>query len=606
MSGGVNWWDEGQGGMSNHRTKHAPSAAWQALQAQLLYPEQEAYEEIRPVITFGQEIKERAAEIGISPKTLSHKVDLFIQHGIPGLVPGGLRRADDRRQLPTELREYLLQLKAEYPAFTSREIVDILDVKFDRTVSHHTVEQTITRGTLPKIVGRRYPRYAKMRDAEERREAMLRLHLEGWSTKAIIGYLGAPRRTVQAFLTRWVADGVQSLQGKQAGRPPGIRKVTLPVMATIKEQQETSAVGEFRMSAYLKQHHGIDLSPRTCGRVMAANRDLYGLVKETPAPLPKKPMPFAANVPHQYWSVDICYIEHHHLPDQAGPFYIITVLDNYSRKIVASAPSRTQDLWAFLMVLCTAISIYGAPAALVSDGGAVFRAHAATQIYETLHIEKLQIERRKPWQDYCETHFRVMKLMERYRLEEATSWQEVCAVHARFVVDYNHQEHFAHLDREDGKHTPSDVMGWVQGHLVTTPTLQELFNLVYATRTLDRSGYIRYQTWRIYGEEGLAGRRANVWVMKETHTLTIAYQQEPLAEYQVEYAPNHLTQHNQHPWANLTELRQFPTQFPAPPRLWDQQQMNQVEWRKVYRVPHTTPRRKALPPPVIQLPLLFA
>ena len=404
--------------MSHHppqqgkRLQRVPSRDWQALQARLLYPEQEAYEEIRPVVTFGQEIKERAAEIGISPKTLSHKVDLFIQLGIPGLVPGAQRRSDDRRQLPTALREYILQLKAEYPPFTAREIVDILDVKFDRTVSHHTVEQTIARETLPKVVGRRYPRYAKMRDAEERHEAMLRLHLEGWSTKAIIGYLGAPRRTVQAVLTRWVDDGIQSLQGKKAGRPAGVRKATLPVIATIKEMQDTSEIGEFRMSAYLKQRHGIELSPRTCGRIMATNRELYGMAKPTRPPRAKKPMPFAATVPLQYWSVDICYIEHHQLPDQAGPFYIITILDNYSRKIVASAPSRTQDLWAFLLIFSTAIFLYGAPSALVSDGGAVFRAHAATQIYETLHIEKLQIERRKPWQDYCETHFRVMKLRE--------------------------------------------------------------------------------------------------------------------------------------------------------------------------------------------------
>lgn len=168
------------------------------------------------------------------------------------------------------------------------------------------------------------------------------------------------------------------------------------------------------------------------------------------------------------------------------------------------------------------------------------------------------------------------------------------------MVDFNHQEHFAHLDREDGKRTPTDVMGWVQGRVVETPTLQELFNLVYATRAVDQSGYIRYLNWRIYGEEGLAGRRANVWVMKETRTVTIAYQQEPVAEYRVVLAPN------QREREQVSELRQFPTPYHAPPRLWDQHSMNQLEWRKVYRVPRRAMHRKAFPPPVVQLPLLFA
>ncbi len=62
-------------------------------------------------------------------------------------------------------------------------------------------------------------------------------------------------------------------------------------------------------------------------------------------------MPFAATRPHRYWSVDTCYIEKHQVPDVIGPLYIITVLDNYSRAIISSAPSKKQDLWAYLLVL---------------------------------------------------------------------------------------------------------------------------------------------------------------------------------------------------------------------------------------------------------------
>jgi hypothetical protein len=42
------------------------SPGWLAFQTCLIHPDQIAYEEIRPVVALGQEIKARAAEIGVS------------------------------------------------------------------------------------------------------------------------------------------------------------------------------------------------------------------------------------------------------------------------------------------------------------------------------------------------------------------------------------------------------------------------------------------------------------------------------------------------------------------------------------------------------------
>src|SRR5262249_30425334 len=78
----------------------------------------------------------------------------------------------------------------------------------------------------------------------------------------------------------------------------------------------------------------------------------------------------------------IRYIEHHHVPGVSGAIYVITILDNYSRSILASAPSVRQDEDAYLLVLFTAIHLYGAPDVLVSDGGGVFRSNRALAIYE--------------------------------------------------------------------------------------------------------------------------------------------------------------------------------------------------------------------------------
>jgi len=72
-------------------------------------------------------------------------------------------------------------------------------------------------------------------------------------------------------------------------------------------------------------------------------------------------MPFQAHRRHQYWTVDVRYIEVHQLG--GGNIYSITILDNYSRFVVASVISRTQNLRAYLHVLLSAVTEYGAPQA---------------------------------------------------------------------------------------------------------------------------------------------------------------------------------------------------------------------------------------------------
>src|SRR5262249_19518655 len=119
-------------------TRRQPSPEWQAFQATLIHPEQIAYEEIRPVVALGHGIKARAAEIGVAPRTLSQRVSQFIQRGIPGLVADSPRHPQDKRLLPQPVRQYILELKAEYTPFSSREITGIVEVRFDRTVNHTT------------------------------------------------------------------------------------------------------------------------------------------------------------------------------------------------------------------------------------------------------------------------------------------------------------------------------------------------------------------------------------------------------------------------------------------------------------------------------------
>ena len=105
--------------------------------------------------------------------------------------------------------------------------------------------------------------------------------------------------------------------------------------------------------------------------------------------------------------MDVRYIEKHQIPGIKGPFYVISILENFSRAVLASDIFQRQDLTAYLMVLYAAIQQHGCPRILVSDSGGILKANQAKRIYEALGIEKKQIERRQSWQDLIESQFNI-------------------------------------------------------------------------------------------------------------------------------------------------------------------------------------------------------
>ena len=58
---------------------------WQEIQQYTLWPEQEVYERLRPVVLFGETAAERAKEIGTSERTLHHQAKQFEQEGMASL-----------------------------------------------------------------------------------------------------------------------------------------------------------------------------------------------------------------------------------------------------------------------------------------------------------------------------------------------------------------------------------------------------------------------------------------------------------------------------------------------------------------------------------------
>ncbi len=181
--------------------------------------------------------------------------------------------------------------------------------------------------------------------------------------------------------------------------------------------------------------------------------------------------------------------------------YCISILENYSRAILASGVFPTQNLSAYLMVLYAAIRQHGIPQTLVSDSGAVFvTAKQAKAVYAAVGIEKREIERRQPWQSYIETNFNVQRRLADWAFAKATTWAELLAIHDQWVVNFNYQSHWAHQERDDDRRSPRDVLGWVCGRMIAPEELHRVFYRTRFGRKLDKLGGcpwggVRFRHW---------------------------------------------------------------------------------------------------------------
>lgn len=399
------------------------------------------------------------------------------------------------------------------------------------------------------------------------------------------------RKTVYATLQRWTEEEFAGLPDKPKARK-GPRKVTLNVRNEIRKLQENPLLGEYRVHTALLRI-GIEVSPATCGRIMTANRQLYGLEKPQRQPRAKLEMPFKAERRHQYWSCDIRYIEEHLLPDPK-PVYVITVFENFSRAVLSSRISATQNQWDYLSVLSDALRRYGAPEAIVTDGGGIFYSTQALQLYDLLGIRKERIEPGEPWQNYAETLFSVQRRMADHSFSLARTWPEMQRAHQTWWTNYNLEHHYAHQARQDGRHSPMEVLRGVLGRTYPDEVLRKVLYATQFTRHLDRWGYVRFKNWRFFGEDGLSGQEVYVWTYEDT--LKVEYQTTTLSEYAVTFDADHkgITQ--------VKKSRQLETQFVSPQlHLW---RKDETEWLLALKRPEYAKRKPHRAPQAIQLRLL--
>jgi transposase InsO family protein/transposase len=501
---------------------------------------QHDYEVIRPIILFSETVAERSHQTGVARTTVGDKARRFVKEGMLGLVDQRAGEAgQEGHEYPEAVASYILYLKQIYPPIHYREIVRIIGRKFGYETNHHTVKSFLERYPIPVQLELDITYFHDFEDAYQARWTVVRMWYEGWNKKSIAGCLKLSRRHVGRIIDAFERDGFAGLEDKRTRSPnhPG-NQLTLPFLKEVLDiQHEYPRLGSFRVHGLLeKQSDEKPPSDRTVSRALAINREFHGAPgpwqshqdDEEPDDTSKE-MPYRPQYRHHMWFVDLRYL----VELEDGWVYSICILEGYSRKILAGMASEYQDLTTVLQILFAALSAYGCPDTLVSDNGGVFRAKDYQDILQALGIERETIEKGKPWQNLIEAQFKVQLRLADYKFEQAETVTEIQDLHAEFVETFNTTSHWAHQDREDGRKTPVDVLGWVRGRLIDQERLRRLFGEVQFVRTVNRYGFVSVQRFYVYAEHGLSRKRVSVWIYEGE--LRIEYQESLLAEYQCDY-----------------------------------------------------------------------
>jgi hypothetical protein len=201
------------------------------------------------------------------------------------------------------------------------------------------------------------------------------------------------------------------------------------------------------------------------------------------------------------------------------------------------------------------------------------------------------------WNDQREVQFHIINIVRKMadaKFARATSWEEMIAIHRKWMRDYNVQRNFAHEKREDGCHSPVQVLAWHKGTLYPAEFLDRILFATRYTRYLDKNGFLRFQNWKLYGERGLAKAPVTVWVYDGS--LKVEYQAVTLTQYTVDLQEDH-----QH-LSQVSHPRLAQTPFRSPQlALFD---LGPGEWLLYWKTPDVAPaRRRRCVLGIVQLPL---
>ena len=143
---------------SPKRSRRERTHDWEQIQQSTLWPEQVLYEQLRPMLLFGETAGERAKEIDVPRRTLARKADEFEKLGMQSLFPSGEQGGarETGKTLPPEIHQLIVDLYRELPSMSWREMAEVCYIRYGRRPHHKHVKRIATSGPPSSLQVRRY------------------------------------------------------------------------------------------------------------------------------------------------------------------------------------------------------------------------------------------------------------------------------------------------------------------------------------------------------------------------------------------------------------------------------------------------------------------
>lgn len=193
---------------------------------------------------------------------------------------------------------------------------------------------------------------------------------EGRSKSEVARDYGVSRRWVITLVQRFEAEGVEGLQPRSRRPLNSPKRTALGIEDEIIEIRKGldkvgHEAGAATIAFHLDQRHGHSPAVSTIWRILSQR----GFVTPQPHKRPKSSyVRFQAAQPNERWQTDIT----HWALDDGDEVEILNFIDDHSRLCIASVSLPVFKAGDVESVFCRAASIYGDPATLLSDNGAVF------------------------------------------------------------------------------------------------------------------------------------------------------------------------------------------------------------------------------------------
>ncbi len=319
-----------------------------------------------------------------------------------------------------------------------------------------------------------------------------------------------PKSTLYRWLAAYRKAGYEGLLPKarrDRGKPrhAGTAEWVHYAIALLYEQPERSLT---QLEVYLAlEFADYALSRSTLARQLCAHPAYVGIQRLRRGETPKRRARYQADDPHEGWQLDA-----------KGPFavrlktggrvhvHVLSVLDDYSRYVLAARIAWAADTKAALEVFERAVAMWGLADRFQFDRGSAFESHAFRQGLAQLGIHRNAVKPRTPeWQGKIEAYHRTLG---RWFVAELGAQEVIDLDHLQQLLEamlallYNRHRH-----RELATTPEKRLAGRLSERRVSLAVLQRAFFLTTPAKAHPKTGEVSLPNGRFRVPAAYFGQR---------------------------------------------------------------------------------------------------